>query len=76
MDAEGSRERGGFLTGRWSQLAVRLLAKAIGAVLIYIGASIASSVLSVMGSVGVAVQALAFFVGVLLVIGGVMALLS
>jgi hypothetical protein len=29
-----------------------------------------------MGSVGVAVQALAFFVGVLLVIGGVMALLS
>jgi membrane associated rhomboid family serine protease len=76
MDAEGSRERGGFLTGRWSQLAVRLLAKAIGAVLIYIGASIASSVLSVTGSVGVAVQALAFFVGVLLVIGGVMALLS
>jgi len=64
------------LTGRWPQLAVRLLAKAMGAVLIYIGVSIASSVLSVTGSVGVAVQALAFFVGVLLVIGGVMALLS
>jgi hypothetical protein len=76
MDAEGSRERGGFLTGRWPQLVVRLLAKAMGAVLIYMGVSIASSVLSVMGSVGVAVQALAFFVGVLLVIGGVMALLS
>jgi hypothetical protein len=48
----------------------------MGAVLIYLGVSIASSVLSVTGSVGVAVQALAFFVGVLLVIGGVMALLS
>ena len=64
------------MTGRWPQLVVRLLAKAMGAVLIYMGVSIASSVLSVMGSVGVAVQALAFFVGVLLVIGGVMALLS
>lgn len=64
------------MTGRWPQLVVRLLAKAMGAVLIYMGVSIASSVLSVTGSVGVAVQALAFFVGVLLVIGGVMALLS
>jgi hypothetical protein len=76
MDAEGSRERGGFLTGRWPQLAVRLLAKAMGVVLIYMGVSIASSVLSVTGSLGVAVQTLAFFVGVLLVVGGVMALLS
>jgi len=64
------------LAVRWPQLAVRLLAKAMGAVLIYIGASIASSVLSVTGSAGVAVQALAFFVGVLLVTGGAMALLS
>jgi len=76
MDAKGSRGRGGFLTGRWPRLAARFLAKAMGAVLIYIGASVASSVLSVTGSMGVAVQALAFFVGALLVLGGIMALLS
>ncbi len=64
------------MAGRWPQLAVRLLAKAMGAVLVYMGASIALSALSVTGTIGVAVQALAFFIGALLVIGGVMALLS
>ena len=64
------------MTGRWPRLAARFLAKAMGAVLIYIGTSVASSVLSVTGPMGAAVQALAFFVGVLLVLGGIMALLS
>ncbi len=64
------------MTGRWAQLTVRLLAKAMGAVAVYIGVSIASSAVSVTGSPSAAVEAMTFFVGALLVIGGVMALLS
>jgi len=64
------------LTGRWARLAARALAKAMGAILVYLGLTVIAGATSVPNAVGEVVPALTVFVGGLLVLSGIVAILS
>lgn len=64
------------MSERWARLAARLVAKAMGAVLIYLGLTVIAGAASVSGTMGDVVPALTAFAGALLVLAGVVALLS
>ncbi|MCS6788907.1 MAG: hypothetical protein NZ733_06430 [Aigarchaeota archaeon] len=64
------------MSSRIQSLAVRLIAKAAGAGAVYAGLSLLSGLLSLSYALDPVIQALAGFVGVALVVAGVLAILS